>query len=488
MSRLPSGLVAVVLVAAAVTAGCSASSTTIVSGTGPESVKCQVSLANSSVVDAGGGAARLSIATQPECAWTVSSGVNWISGLSPASGQGSGDVEFQVTPNDGSSAREGDIVVNESRVRVSQRAPCRYDVGPQNQSVNAGADAGGVTVATQSECGWTATTDVGWINLSSPLSGNGNGSVSFTVSSNGGAERTGSIVIAGQRSVVTQASAAQSCAFTISPTNQIIDAAGGPGMAVAVSTQSGCRWAASSNAAWITVASGTSGTGNGSVGFTVGTNTGATRTGTLTIGGHAFTVNQAAAGTSPAAPTPTPTPTPAPTPTPTPAPACKYSISPDDQKVEEPPGTRTVRVSTTSTCAWTANSNTSWITVTSGATGTGDGSVAFSYAANTGASRTGTLTIAGQTFTLTQAPCMYSISPDTVKMDSDGGAATVNVSTGSACTWTASSNESWITISAGASGTGNGTVRFTVARNNGKKRDGTLTIAGHNAKVEQKDD
>jgi hypothetical protein len=70
-----------------------------------------------------------------------------------ASGQGSGDVEFQVTPNDESSARAGDIVVNESRVRVSQRAPCRYNVGPQNQSVNAGADAGGVTVATQSECG-----------------------------------------------------------------------------------------------------------------------------------------------------------------------------------------------------------------------------------------------------------------------------------------------------------------------------------------------
>ena len=208
VGRRPSGSVAVVLVAAAVTAGCSASSTTIVTGTGPESVKCQVSLANSSVVDAGGGAARLSIATQPECGWTVSSAVNWISGLSPASGQGSGDVEFQVTPNDGSSAREGDIVVNESRVRVSQRAPCRYNVGPQNQSVNAGADAGVVTVATQSECGWTATTDVGWINLSSPLSGNGNGSARLTVWSGGGAERTGSIVIAGQCSIVTEASAA----------------------------------------------------------------------------------------------------------------------------------------------------------------------------------------------------------------------------------------------------------------------------------------
>ena len=126
--------------------------------------------------------------------------------------------------------------------------------------------------------------------------------------------------------------------------------------------------------------------------------------------------------------------------------------------------------------------------MTSGATGAGDGSVAFSYAANTGASRTGTLTIAGQRFTLTQDPCAYSISPGTVKIDSGGGTGTISVSTGSTCRWTASSNDSWITITAVASGTGNGTVRFTVAKNNGKKRTGTLTIAGHNAKVEQEGD
>ena len=146
-----------------------------------------------------------------------------------------------------------------------------------------------------------------------------------------------------------------------------------------------------------------------------------------------------------------------------------------------------VKVSTTNACTWTASSNASWITVTSGATGTGDGSVALSYAANTGASRTGTVTIAGQTFALTQAPCSYSISPDNVKMGAAGGAATINVSTGSACTWMASSNESWITITSGASGAGAGTVRFNVAPNDGKKRNGTLTIAGRSAKVEQDD-
>jgi hypothetical protein len=41
--------------------------------------------------------------------------------------------------------------------------------------------------------------------------------------------------------------------------------------------------------------------------------------------------------------------------------------------------------------------------VTAGASGTGNGTVSFTVAANTGAARSGTLTIGGQTFTVTQA-------------------------------------------------------------------------------------
>jgi hypothetical protein len=72
-----------------------------------------------------------------------------------------------------------------------------------------------------------------------------------------------------------------------------------------------------------------------------------------------------------------------------------------------------------------------------------------------------------------------------VKFKDGGGSGTVNVSTGSTCAWTAKSNDSWITITAGASGTGNGPVRFTVAANNGKKREGSLTVAGDNVTVAQ---
>ena len=46
--------------------------------------------------------------------------------------------------------------------------------------------------------------------------------------------------------------------------------------------------------------------------------------------------------------------------------------------------------------------------MTSGASGSGNGSVAFTVAANAGGARTGTITVAGQTFTVTQAAAVVS--------------------------------------------------------------------------------
>jgi hypothetical protein len=83
---------------------------------------------------------------------------------------------------------------------------------------------------------------------------------------------------------------------------------------------------------------------------------------------------------------------------------CTYSISPSSASYAAAGGSGTVTVTAGAGCAWTASSNASFITVTGGASGSGSGSVSYSVAANGGtASRTGTLTVAGQTFTVTQA-------------------------------------------------------------------------------------
>jgi hypothetical protein len=66
-------------------------------------------------------------------------------------------------------------------------------------------------------------------------------------------------------------------------------------------------------------------------------------------------------------------------------------------------GTGTVNVSTTAGCAWTAAANASWLHVTSGSSGSGSGQVSYNVDANTGGARTGTLTIADKTHTISQA-------------------------------------------------------------------------------------
>ena len=83
---------------------------------------------------------------------------------------------------------------------------------------------------------------------------------------------------------------------------------------------------------------------------------------------------------------------------------CSFSISPTSASAAAAGGTGSVSVTAGAGCNWTAVSNSSFITITSGASGSGNGSVGYSVAANGGtASRSGTLTIAGQTFTLSQA-------------------------------------------------------------------------------------
>jgi hypothetical protein len=80
-----------------------------------------------------------------------------------------------------------------------------------------------------------------------------------------------------------------------------------------------------------------------------------------------------------------------------------YSLAPMGQSFPSAGGFGNVTVTTTASCSWTGVSNDSWITITNGSLGTGSGTVDYTVAINSGAGRTGTMTIAGQTFTVTQS-------------------------------------------------------------------------------------
>jgi len=92
----------------------------------------------------------------------------------------------------------------------------------------------------------------------------------------------------------TTGSQGQACTFSLSGSGQSFTATGGTGN-VTVTTSSSCAWSATSSESWLTVVSGSPGTGTGVVMFQVAANTTAqARAASLSIGGQTFTVNQTA--------------------------------------------------------------------------------------------------------------------------------------------------------------------------------------------------
>lgn len=85
----------------------------------------------------------------------------------------------------------------------------------------------------------------------------------------------------------------------------------------------------------------------------------------------------------------------------TPGASCTFALSAASQLFGPSGGTGSVNVIAAPGCGWTAVSNAGFATITAGATGLGNGTVSYSVT-GTSASRSGTLTIAGQTYTINQ--------------------------------------------------------------------------------------
>jgi hypothetical protein len=227
----------------------------------------------------------------------------------------------------------------------------------------------------------------------------------------------------------------------------------------------GCSWTATSGATWLSIASGATGSGNGTVVFSAAAEeTGTPRTGTLLIAGQTFTVSQSG--------------------------ACSFAISPEQFTAASSGGAITVSVTAGPACSWTTSSGAPWITLQSMGSETGNGSVLVTIAPNPGAARTGTATIAGRTLTVVQDAlpliCSYQVEPLDVKVGPKDKVVKIKVTTASLCTWTATSSVPWITIARGASGAGDGEVWLAVADNDGPERKGSVTVAGQTVAVTQR--
>lgn len=175
-------------------------------------------------------------------------------------------------------------------------------------------------------------------------------------------------------------STSSACTVTTGTVTTSVSAAATSG-SIPVTAAADCAWTAVSSASFLTVSSGASGTGNGTVNYSIAANTGAARSASITINGSVINFTQAAAAVS--------------------APAgCTVALSSTSLKANSGGGTVNVDVTAASNCNWTASSNASFLTTTANALG--NGTVVITAAANPGAARSGTVTIGGQTVTVSQ--------------------------------------------------------------------------------------
>ena len=163
---------------------------------------------------------------------------------------------------------------------------------PLTETSGAGSDQLSVVVPSTANLtgAFAPTSDQSWLTIGSVA----NGVVNFNFSANPtvGASRTAHMTVLGQTIAVKQAAAL----FT---TSLVEGPSAGSDSDTIVTTGA---WTASTTDPWITLNT-TSGTGNGAVNFSFSANTGATRTGTVTIAGQSLTVTQAGVGYVAAAPT-----------------------------------------------------------------------------------------------------------------------------------------------------------------------------------------
>jgi Bacterial Ig-like domain (group 2) len=174
---------------------------------------------------------------------------------------------------------------------------------------------------------------------------------------------------------------ATACTFSVDPTSASVNSSGGLLRFFVFVSQQGtnCAWTATSSDPFVTITSGASGNGNGSVLISVSANSGASRAAFLTIAGRQATVSQAAGN-------------------------CVTSVSPSSADYSAELKQGTVKVTAPAGCEWRATSLSAFITFNPiFASGSGDGSFTYRVFGNlTGAPRSGSLSMAQQTLTVTQ--------------------------------------------------------------------------------------
>ena len=441
-----------------------------------------LTLSPTSFVGGNGGGTRI-ITVTSNGTWsnpTVSANAtSWLSieNVNPTNRRGNGSFRVRWQSNPGAQERSGTITVRQGNitrtVNVTQLGrPATLTLSPT--SWNAPSGGGNTTINVTSNTTWNAPTSnaPSWLTVSNitPANRTGNGSFRLNATANNtGVARTGTITVTGggltRQVTVTQ----QPATLTLSPTSWNAPQGGGN---TTINVTSNITWnTPTSNApSWLTVSNITPAnrTGNGSFRLNAtANNTGVARTGTITVTGGGLTRQVTVTQQSQ---------------------ALTLTLSTNNE-ILRPTATTTANRPTiivTSNTTWSMpTSNVSWLTISnvSPFSRTGNGSFIIDATANTGAQRTGTITVTGggitRTVSVTQIGAQtLSLSPTSVTLGRGSSHATIQVTS---TTWQEPvTHANWLTIShvTPANRMGNGSFRINATANTGERREATVVVRG----------
>lgn len=323
-------------------------------------------------------------------------------------------------------------------VSIAYRSPC-VTLNPNSRNHGSGAETGAFAITAPGTCSWTATASASWITITGGQSGTGSGTVSYAVAANNTpTARTGSILAGFQAFTITQATSfvnqppsldsvspsagagiSQTFTFTASDPNGAADLrnidvdfvrSGSNRFICQVSYIMASRelgfladdqktfagpFTAGSN-----VALQNSQCGVDVSGVTVTSSGNSMQlsfpmvffgSGTWSIQVNLYNYAKTDVGGIVGSWTVAPS-------------ACSYSIGPAGAIAGKNETAGTITIAAGPGCPWLASASAPWITITSAVAGVGGGAVSYAIAANTTpVPRTGVITIAGQTFPVSQS-------------------------------------------------------------------------------------
>jgi uncharacterized protein (TIGR03437 family) len=310
-------------------------------------------------------------------------------------------------------------------VAVNYDQPCA-NLSLSSTTFEAAGASGVVTVSASAACAWTASSSADWITFTGPISGQGNGSVGFSVAANTGTQqRDGFVTVLRQRTRITQAGTT----ITVLAMSPSLGAGSSGQLTFQASDTAGYQ---AIDTLFITLAGGCGIQVNHLGSVVLGVQTMNINTPGLTVTNGVCTVSSSGSSWTGSGLLLTVT--------------LQMSFSPAFS------GTHTISVS-----ALAADSTSS-----------------------------GTVQVGVWTAPAGDAPCTVALGGANQRFGVGGGTGSIGVTAPAGCPWTATGTVPWLRVTGGGSGSGNGTVNYSVGANpTADPRYGLLGIGGNGAPIAQ---